>query len=475
MLTALHNAPHVVTPDPAIVKSGDESGMTRFCEEAYISPESALAGSQALIASFNDSGLWLSSLVQPAHLVAELRQQSSLLTRVVVTQWTRQGETQKLVRLAEALIGALPPVQSHEAGQIMALLAGLLGILRPAMAPRWLAASRPLLRDSVDLNLFKDSAMWVGIGQILATLPQEDRLFWNRRLRDPGDGWDWDCPEALDALRRLAPLLPGDSDAMLLIQSTVPRSWWELWSEQQARLSSSTAVASPNNRSNTLSASVLAAFCFGMGTGILCMMLAGWWASKHPPAASPPASTASPTSETANFSFHAVQGSAVPAAKPATAVNRSEKSRPAIQPATTSSDLSPAAQARMGEAARIAEAMPQLTRLHSLVKNGNVSESIAYLQGKAAMVTQSSKEHRALLRWLMLDPPLDGQVRVQVAKAALRILSAKEMYQALMRCLHPGSPNLLEARESASLLLALSSQNLTRAEISSLKKAAEIK
>ncbi|MGV2482280.1 UNVERIFIED_CONTAM: hypothetical protein IGO34_36395, partial [Salmonella enterica subsp. enterica serovar Weltevreden] len=71
--------------------------MDRFCEQAFDNPESAKVGSQALLSAFNDSGLWLANLVQPQHLVAELRQHCCTLTRVVTTQWTHQGETLKLV------------------------------------------------------------------------------------------------------------------------------------------------------------------------------------------------------------------------------------------------------------------------------------------------------------------------------------------------------------------------------------------
>ncbi|WP_133794698.1 hypothetical protein [Prosthecobacter fusiformis] len=401
--------------------------MTQFCEQLYVNPGAAHQGSQALLATFDDSGLWLASLAQPAHLVAELRHQCALLTRVVVTQWTRQGETHKLVRLAEALMDAQPPVLSHEAGQIMALLASLLGILRPGPAPRWLAASRPLLRDSVDPHLIKEAVQWVSVGQLLAPLPQEDRHLWNRRLRDPEHDWDWESQEALDALRHLAVLLPEDHDSLHLFRATIPRCWWELWRDQ--RQPRAPAVDSKAPRFSN--------FILGLAVGVGCMMLAGGWTTFQNSSPDTAESVAPQSPVEKGYSFHAVD---------------------------TSVPQSPYMKARQDEIASILKSMPELERMYGLVKKGNLNDSLNYVQGQTSLAAQGSREYQSLLRCLMLDPPLDLAVRSQVAKAAVRVLTAKEMFTTLQLCLHPDSPNLKEARECAELLLALSSDDLTEDE-----------
>ncbi|MEN3943530.1 hypothetical protein WJU23_19690 [Prosthecobacter sp. SYSU 5D2] len=464
-------------PDPAGIKTGAEFGLSRFCEQAFINPESARTGSQAILTAFDDSGLWLASLVQPSHLVAELRQQCCLLTRVVITQWTRQGETQKLVRLAEALLEAQPPVLSHEAGQIMALLASLLGVLRPGPAPRWLAACRPLLRDSVDPHLLREAAQWVNIGQMLASLPQEDRHFWNRRLRDPEQDWEWDSPEALDALRRLSPLLHGDAETLLLFQATVPRCWWELWSGQrQILLESAGSRAAISGKPSPITT-----FALGLGLGVLCMMLAGWWAASWSPGilpASAYAVTASASDDrpSPSFAFHAVEApNPVLESPPASAAPLPSKPVITKTKAKELPPLSPAMQARRDAAAKIGATMPELQRLHSLVRTGTEREATPHIQGRTMMAAQGSKEHRALLRWLLLDPPLDPVVREQAGKAAVRVLNAQEMYDTLKLCLHPASPNLKEARECAELLLALSGEGLDATQRQNLVTAASVK
>ncbi|MBB5038090.1 hypothetical protein [Prosthecobacter dejongeii] len=470
-------------PDPEVVKTGAEFGMTRFCEQSFINPDSARQGSQALLRAFDDSGLWLASLVQPAHLVAELRQQCCLLTRVVVTQWTRQGETHKLVRLAEALLEAQPPVLSHEAGQIMALMASLLGVLRPGQAPRWLESSRPLLRDSVDPHLLKEAAQWVSVGQLLASVPQEDRHFWNRRLREPEDDWEWDSHEALEALQRLIPLLPAQHETLPLFQAVIPRCWWALWRSQQTV---TVPVSAPQK---VVGARSLSTFGLGLVSGVGCMMLAGWWILYRLPLpewvyfaesqqavaeistkpALPPAVSSPPV-----FSFHAVEPQVKPlitsseeaVGKESNPVKIASVKRPEA-PATSTivhKAMSSAMQSRLAVAAKIASAMPDLSRLHSLVKSGSLREATPHVQGRTMVASQGSRQHRALLRWLMLDPPLNSEVRELVGKTAVRTLDSKEMYETLRLCLHEDSPNLLEARECASLLLALRAEGLNETE-----------
>lgn len=442
------------------VKHGAESGMARFCEQAFTTPDAARVGSQALVEAFDDSGLWLAGLVQPAHLVAELRQQCCLLTRVVITQWTRQGETLKLVRLAEALAEAAPPVLTHEAGQIMALLASLLGILRPAAsaAPRWLELGRPLLKDSVDPHLLKEACQWVAVGQMLASLPPEDRVFWNRRLREPDNDWEWESAESLEALRRLAPLLAGETELLLLFQAVIPRCWWEMWRNQEPSAPKTAAVPP-----KAAAPSGIPAFMLGLGVGAGLMMLAFWWATARPQAERTLADgdDATRTGEPV-FSFH-------PVAEPATrAAAKKEAKKQTARPvkASLAADVpvTPSMQARLAKAGEISKDKTDLQRLHNLVKNASAREALPHVQGRTMMAPAGSPDHSVLLRWLLLDPPEDPEVRAQVSKVAARVLDPVLLYETLDLCLVPDSPNLEEARECAELLLALEGDGLSEGQ-----------
>jgi len=414
--------------------------MNRFCQQAYVNPELAHQGSQSLLAAFDDRGLWLSNLVQPLHLVAELRQESCLLARMMVTQWTHQGETHKLVRLAEALMEAQPPVLSHEAGQVMALLAGLLGILRADHASRWLAASLPLLKDSVDPHLLSDARQWVKVGQLLASLPQEDRLLWNRRLRDPEDEWEWESPEALAALRRIGRLLKQDDESLPLFLEVLPPAWWELWREHRP-------ADEPPGFAKWFAQP---AFALGLGLGMAGVLSVSWLLSPSPSAEE---------EKQKSFAFRAVQ----PAGQNQTDESQKKTEVPAYM------------QSRLAEAAKIEVAMPELKRMHALVKEANPSEADPYVQGNTTIAKAGTAQHRALLRWLILDPPQDAAVRAAINKTALRLLGFKEMYETLVPCLQPDSPDLKEARESASLLLALGAEDLTEEQKRNLTQLAELK
>lgn len=262
---------------------GTETELLKFCEKAFVDPESARVGSKALINAFDDNGLWLASLIQPAHLVAELRQSCNLLTTLIVTQWTRQGETHKLTRLGEALLDARPPLESHEGGQMMAVLAGLLGILRPQRAQRLLEACRHLLRDSVDHRLIQDAKEWTAVGRILEKLHPEDRIFWNRRLREPDGGWEWESAEARAALRKLVPLLPNDDETdVSKFHDVVPGCWWDLVRDgtlQSASPGAPKASPSPTPAARLADAPRSASFSQGLFSGLAAagITVGGLW------------------------------------------------------------------------------------------------------------------------------------------------------------------------------------------------------
>lgn len=447
-----------------------EAGLARFCEQAFVNPETARASSQALVAAFEDRGLWLASLVQPAHLLAELRQACSVLTRFMVAQWMRQGETAKLAELGDALVGAQPPVTSQESGQMLALLAGLLGLLCPGKAPAWLEAARPRLKDSEDEALLNEARQWVAVGQLLAPLPVEDRQFWNRHLREPRANVDWNLPESREALRRLAPLLPAEHAGLAVIQAVVPACWWDLLRRPAP------AVPLPPP-----AVGGLRSFALGMLTGLAAMTLAaGWLLSRPAPVREVVREVSVPIP---------VPPAAVPAAKPlavaepqpaarSTAKTEPKGAKPqpvATPPAPTpppqavAAVLRPAApgtdperlRLRREEASRMAAAHPGAERLHRLVRTASLREAEPHLQGRSTVATYGSPTHQALLRWLLLDPPEDPTVRRLAAKLAVRLLPVEELCRCLELSLYPGSPNETEARDCASLLLDLGAAGMT--------------
>ncbi|MDZ4290271.1 MAG: hypothetical protein U0984_20060 [Prosthecobacter sp.] len=512
-------------------KDGAEARVARFCEQAFTSPESARTGSTALLQAFDDSGLWLANLVQPQQLVAELRQSCSTLTLVIVTQWTRQGETHKLARLGTALMDASPPLTTHEGGQVCALLATLLGILRPPRAQGLLEIARPLLKDSVDPHLLREAREWVNLGRILEATPPEDRFFWNRRLREPDDDWDWDTPEARGALRRLAPLLASRTQEDLSrFQSTVPPCWWDLLRDppetfgaphhpgypqivslgqpESARLAYPGSLepshagypSYPNPSQPPYFGAAdsfrfgnvrIPNFAFGLATGLSCMALVTWYvvsqAIPRTPAATP-ALAAAPLPQTPPPSLpqapptpvYAPTGLAelpAPIPQPATvavtpvAVAETRTHVPAPAPAMIAPPDSnnPQAFRRQATMGQIIQQNPKLLRLHNLIKNGTLRENEAILNGQTTIPSFSQTDFEDLTRLLMLDAPEQPQVRMAVAKIAARTLSPAQLLSTLTLCIYPGSPNATEARQAARLALELNSEALTSADRQALE------
>lgn len=471
--------------EAGVVLEEAEAGLARFCEQAFVNPETARASSQALVAAFEDRGLWLASLVQPAHLLAELRQACSVLTRFMVAQWMRQGETARLAELGDALVGAQPPVTSQESGQMLALLAGLLGLLCPGKAPAWLEAARRRLKDSEDEALLNEARQWVAVGQLLAPLPVEDRQFWNRHLREPRANVDWNLPQSREALRRVAPLLPAEHAGLAVLQAAVPACWWDLLRRPEP------APAAPLPPP---AAGGLRAFALGVLTGLAAMTLAAGWLLSRPvpvreivrevvPAPVPPAAAAAPAAKSVAVAVpqSAARSTGKPelqVAKPQPATSQPTSApvlqpqaapAPARAPQAVAAVLRPAPpgtdperlRLRREEAARMAAAHPGAERLHRLVRAASLREAEPHLQGRSTVATYGSPTHQALLRWLLLDPPEDPAVRRLAAKLAVRLLPVAELCRCLELSLYRGSPNETEARDCASLLLDLGAAGMT--------------
>lgn len=305
--TARADSPPTAAEEPSLaslrLSDGADAGVARYCDRFFTNPESARSGSKALLTAFEDNGAWLSSLMQPSQLVAEVRQSCCALTSHVIMHWINQGETHKLARLADALLDASPPLATHEAGQIMALLASILGILRPLRAQNLRAAALPLLEDPLDAKLRTETEEWVEIGSSLRDLPPDERLFWNRRLREPDEDWEWESAESCAALKALAPLLRQKPKHSERFQRLVPGCWWELLHATRPLPATDEAPTKPTARRGLAPGSLLVGALLG-AAGAAGF---GWWgglqhhelpraetAPQAPIAARPPADLAKP-------------------------------------------------------------------------------------------------------------------------------------------------------------------------------------
>ncbi len=487
---------------------GTESGMDRFFGQSYSCPVVARSASQSLIDSFDDKGLWLSSLVQPRHLVSELRQRCALLTSLVVTQWVRQGETHKLKTLGEALLAEPATAITHDSGQIMVMLADLLGILRPQTAQRLLEASRPHLKDSRDLSLMRQAQQWVDLGGLLESTSTDERIFWNRRLREPRGDWDWESADARMALQKLGRLLPETGADLGLIQHTVPGCWWDLWREQRsAGVRSLSGTASSPSPTSLFGSRQRGSFTIGLLLGTLGMACVGWLyvgslpetdatspteqlpraqpevaaveaaAQVEPPAINePPAPPIRDSLRQLKAVLKIAPEMIAPAslpmpetASPPTNTAESATATKSTLDGKTSGNSDPKALSREKERLAFAQKHPEVKRIFSLTRGSTLREDDGLVQGASSVAPLGSQLHMDLLRMLILDPPEHAEMRRAATRIALRSLPTADVISLFDLCLYAGSPNEMEIKQCLSLLLELSPEGLTEEQIKRLK------
>lgn len=514
-VTASLDQSAAITIDHAALANGREPDLAAYFEHSYLTPASAKAASRTLIDAFDDKGLWLASLIQPLHLSRELSQNCSDVTRLVILQWVRQGETHKLKLLGETLLSVTDSQLSQETTRMMMVLAGLLGILRPSTAQKLAARAAPRMPDIADVELVSDATRWVEAGVILESSSTEERVFWNRRLREPDAGWDWDTTEARLALSHLAKVLPREGHLHELFQNAIPGCWWDLWREQVLHprnlpampmlmapggsdaMAHTTSPVSAGNRRGSfkggLAAGIAASVILG-GVGLI--VLADAEEDRRPRATSTVSrNNAAKTSPQAPESRKAESGSETTAAPPirdslrylkAVLAGGSATSQPAGQ--ATASDSSakksstslPAPPTMSKKELRERERVifehdhPEIQKLFSLLKDGSLRQHESLLQGESGAAQAGSKEHLQLLHWLLLDPPEQADTRLTATKLAMRNLPLEETVELFDLCFYPGSPNEIEIRQCAGLLQDVS-EELTSEQRAKLKAISEPK
>ncbi len=513
-LTASTDPSAAITIDHAALAKGREPDLAAYFEHSYLTQASAKAASRTLIDAFDDKGLWLASLIQPLHLSRELSQNCSDVTRLVILQWVRQGETHKLKLLGETLLSVSDSQLSQETTRMMMVLAGLLGILRPSTAQKLATRAAPRMPDIADVELVSDATRWVEAGVILESSSTEERVFWNRRLREPDAGWDWDTTEARLALSHLAKVLPREGHLHELFQNAIPGCWWDLWREQVLHpksalavpmlmapggsdaMSQSTSPGSAGNRRGSfkggLAAGIAASVILG-GVGLI--VLADAEEDRRPRASSTVSrNNAAKPSPQAPESRKTESSSDTAAAPPIRDSLRYLKavlaggssSRSAGQTAASGSSAKkssanlPAPPTMSKKELRERERVifehdhPEIQKLFSLLKDGSLRQHESLLQGESGAAPAGSEEHLQLLHWLLLDPPEQADTRLTATKLAMRDLPLEETVELFDLCFYPGSPNELEIRQCAGLLQDVS-EELTSEQRAKLKVISESK
>ncbi len=501
---------------------GRDPDLNAIFERGYPNARLARETSRRLIQAYDDKGLLLSATVQPHHLSRELSCNCSELTRLVLLQWVRQGETHKLKLLGESLLTVDENRLNAETSRMMMLLAGLLGILRPSTARKLVDRATPLLRDPAEAELVYDAKLWVNAGEILGSCSPEERIFWNRRLREPTADWSWDDSESRLALSHLSALLPRRDEASLeIFQNVVPGCWWDLWRHQRHTLSLQAQVpqlllthgsseASPNGTSAPPAASAANRFSFGIGmaSGVAAaLLLTAIGLAIFIPEFEEEliAEKAAPKAQSTTPANASLAKSPKPEPAPSSNTTQSQTGAPPIreslrllqavisgsgqQQASTPKPSSPATAALVPVTSVANSAVrtlskkdqrelardsferehPEIKKLFGLLKDGSLRQHESLLQGQSGAAPSGGEEHQSLLEWLILDPPEQADTRLAATKMAMRELPLDRALELFELCLYPGSANEIEIRQCVELLLDISHESLTPDQANRLK------
>ncbi len=470
--------------------------IARYCQQTFTSPELTAVGSEALINAFSVNLNWLSDLIQPPQLIAELNQACCQLTCKIILYWDSQGQTHKLAHLADAILECVPPLHSPEAGRAILLLAGMLGILRPERARRLHELGVPLLARTEADALSMEALRWIEAGEMLDTISPVERALWNERLRHPDNTWEWESPEALNALRQLANKVRQDDQDFTLFQKAVPTAWWELATRSSRHSVSSDAPPSDLLPSRSFGSGIL------LGIGFSILAAVGWLATQAGPkmeiwapsflkesttaatanptpppvaapkpmevtvppqaelAPTPPPPMAVPPAASPVVTSQATAAPAAPAITPESPIPLVPPPAMATQAEPTPPAPAPLNAARQQLLQDIYRANPNVVRFHQMAKEGRMDDVSELVLGRLLIAKAGSADHVALLKTLLLDPSSDSRTTLAVQRQAPRTLVPDEIIPLLEVISGPDSPNAASAREIAELVSQLHSTQL---------------
>jgi hypothetical protein len=168
-----------------------------FCGTAFSKREWAAAASPVIAELFDADEDQLAELARIPDLVIELGTGQATVTCMVASRWAARGETHRLSRLAESIV-ASHAAKNASAVEVMLALAATLAVTRFSKAEQLYNAALPLAGEE-HREALQDARRWLAAGRIVCSASQEERDFWDVRLRRPKAAWAW---QSKDELRR---------------------------------------------------------------------------------------------------------------------------------------------------------------------------------------------------------------------------------------------------------------------------------
>lgn len=447
-----------------------------FCGQAFSKPEWAAAASPLIAELFDHDEDQLAELARIPDLVIEMGSGQATVTCMVASRWAARGETHRLSRLAESIV-ASHASKNACAVEVMLALAATLAVARFSKAEQLFNAALPLVGDEHQEAL-ADARRWLAAGRVVCSASQEERDFWDVRLRKPKTAWTWHSKEERAALETLSERVSGNQEGLDLFKAVVPPCWWDMAVKcalQQEKLAAAmikhplvnpepvhasragTDFAAEDRqplhadvfshpKANLHARFVLGWICGAMATAITVLLL--------------------PTEVVHRvLSTFRSDGSRaiIPQVSSATAL-----STVAVLPKTSGEKQA----WREENLKRIASEMAQYSAQHAAAKTRGWTDNERILSGQGEELPYDSPQHLKMLVWLHLDPPQDVEVRMKVAKLLLERMKgdAITLWEELM---YPGSANAEEIKRAAKDALSSTTYQWNAEDLSRLRWLAD--
>ncbi len=429
-----------------MVKVAVAEHFDAFCGQAFAKPEWAAAASPVLADLFEEDEDLLAELARIPDLIIEMGTGQVAITCMVASRWAARGETHRLSRLADALV-ASHACKSACAVEVMLALAATLAVTRLSRAEQLFQAAQPLVKEE-HAEAVADARRWLAVGRVVCSASQEERDFWDVRLRRPKTPWQWETEQERRALAKLAEQVRPGLEGGESYQAIVPRCWWDMAMsaatlqeavkqepKKEARAQPvgdrETPAPTPEAPHRTHPEIVpipgkpralsrgRALFMLGWTCGALAMALTILLLPQQI------------IGRLVSFGGRAAMPGGV-----ASSLTTSFKS-PAEMEAWRRENLR-----------RMEEDMANFAAQQKAAKTGTWRESEKILLGHTEGLPHDSSEYIKLLVWLHLDPPEDVEMRMRVAKLLLERVNrgAITLWEELS---YPGSANANEIRDAA--------------------------
>lgn len=412
-----------------------------FCCQAFSKPEWAAAGSLLIAEMFEQDEDQLAELARIPDLVIEMGSGEVNVTCMVASRWAARGETHRLSRLADAIV-ASHASRNACAVDVMLALAATLAVTRFSRAEQLYNAALPLAGDE-HKEALADAKRWLAAGRVVCSAVQDERDFWDLRLRKPKTAWTWKSKTELEALDHLSECLTTDMEGADLYKAVLPESWWNLavkFAQQQDKLVEVTqklAAVKTENGVPPKPAPELVPTAGRVTREIL----------PHP--------QAGPLARFILPWFCGCLAMLLTVLVPVLVLPREFVLGilDALKPVATLSIPAEMEAWRKKELQKKAAEMKPFEAQHALAKNGGWQENEKVLSGKSQELPFESPQYMNLLVWLHLDPPKDEEVRLRVCKLLLDRVkgNAITLWEMLA---YSGSANAAEIKTAARNVLA---------------------